>query len=128
MGWSLGYDDNWKRDIGYGVPAFCDHPGCGKKIDRGLAHVCCDQEPYGGDNGCGLYFCSDHQRYDGKCKRCATGKPPFKPTPDHPDWMRHKLADESWQQWRDENPEDVEKIKAALKEQGPTEGRSPNPS
>src|SRR4051812_7048849 len=26
MGWSIGYDSNWQRDIGYGVPAFCDHP------------------------------------------------------------------------------------------------------
>ena len=36
MGWSIGYDDNWKRDIGYGVPAVCDHPGCNEKIDRYL--------------------------------------------------------------------------------------------
>ena len=28
MGWSIGYDTNWKRDIGYGVPAKCDHPRC----------------------------------------------------------------------------------------------------
>lgn len=28
MGWSVGYDDNWKRDIGYGVPALCDYPDC----------------------------------------------------------------------------------------------------
>lgn len=30
MGWSIGYDDKWFRDIGYGVPAYCDHPGYGE--------------------------------------------------------------------------------------------------
>lgn len=40
MGWSIGFDSNWNRDIGYGVPAFCDHPGCTAEIDRGLAYVC----------------------------------------------------------------------------------------
>ena len=28
MGWSIGYDEKWQRDIGYGVPAICDYPGC----------------------------------------------------------------------------------------------------
>jgi len=28
MSWSLGYDERWQRDVGYGVPAFCDAPGC----------------------------------------------------------------------------------------------------
>jgi hypothetical protein len=55
MSWALGFDGNWNRDIGYGVPSYCDHPKCSAKIDRGLAYVCCGQEPYGGD-GCGLYF------------------------------------------------------------------------
>ena len=40
MGWSIGFDTRWNRDIGYGVPAYCDHPGCNKEIDRGLSHVC----------------------------------------------------------------------------------------
>jgi hypothetical protein len=48
MGWSIGYDSKWKRDIGYGVPAPCDLPGCDKEIDRGLAFVC-GTEPYGGE-------------------------------------------------------------------------------
>jgi hypothetical protein len=46
MSWAIGYDGRWKRDIGYGVPAYCDHPGCNEEIDRGLAHVC-GGEPYG---------------------------------------------------------------------------------
>ena len=28
MGWAIGYDSNWGRDIGYGVIAYCDHPDC----------------------------------------------------------------------------------------------------
>ena len=50
MGWSIGYDSNWDRDIGYGVPAYCDHPDCNEEIDRGLSYVC-GGEPYGGDRG-----------------------------------------------------------------------------
>lgn len=23
MGWSIGFDSNWNRDVGYGVPATC---------------------------------------------------------------------------------------------------------
>lgn len=53
MSWAIGYDENWKRDVGYGVPAICDHPGCNEKIDRGLAFVC-GGEPMGGEKGCGL--------------------------------------------------------------------------
>lgn len=104
MGWSLGYDEHWKRDIGYGVPAWCDHPDCDQEIDRGLARVCAGQQPYGGD-GCGLYFCGDHLTFaDGlgfACERCASGVfKPFNPKPDHPDWIHHKATDPSWAEWR----------------------------
>ena len=75
MGWSLGFDDNWNRDIGYGVPAICDHPECNKEINRGLAHVCGD-EPYGGDDGCGLYFCDEH-KHPVLCMNCLDGIDPF---------------------------------------------------
>jgi len=59
--WSIGYDEHWNRDIGFGVPAACDHPDCTNAIDRGVEHVC-GGEPYGGDSGCGLYFCDDHRK------------------------------------------------------------------
>ena len=108
MGWSIGYDEKWRRDIGYGVPAYCDHPGCGAEIDRGLAYVCCDQEPYGGDDGCGLYFCAEHRGGE------ACTHKGFAPTLDHPIWIRHKLTHESWQQWRDENPAEVEALQFLL--------------
>lgn len=121
MGWSIGYDEHWERDIGYGVPAYCDHPGCDKKIDRGLSYVC-GGEPYGGEFGCGLYFCAEHMGWlrlymhdkcPQACERCQNDLPPFEPSPDHPEWMQHKLTHDSWQQWRDEHPEEVARMKAA---------------
>lgn len=113
MGWSIGYDSAWNRDIGYGVPAPCDHPGCDEKIDRGLSYVC-GGEPYGGEYGCGLYFCSSHLSYTPRrpqrCERCIKRKKPFTPKPDSPVWIQHKLSDESWDEWRSENQELVERL------------------
>lgn len=108
MGWSIGCHNG--RDIGYGVPACCDHPGCGAMIHRGLAYVC-GGEPYGGEQGCGLFFCEVHRRYirnDGTravCERCAINKPPFDAKPDVREWIDHKLYDESWANWRAEHPD-----------------------
>jgi hypothetical protein len=106
MGWSLGFDSNWNRDIGYGVTAYCDHPKCNEVIDRGLSYVC-GGEPYGGEDGCGLFFCAAHLsgfRGDHRvCPRCAASKPPYKrPKPDHPEWIAFKMADPSWAEWRKE--------------------------
>jgi hypothetical protein len=118
MGWAVGYDTKWKRDIGYGVPSICDHPECETEINRGLAYVCANQEPYGGE-GCGLFFCELHRNYrslgddeDGEddlsagqfCERCLVDGPPFDPKPDTPERIAWKLTDSSWQQWREENP------------------------
>jgi hypothetical protein len=124
MGWSIGFDSTWNRDIGYGVPAFCDHPGCNKKIDRGLAYVC-GGAPYGGWRGCGLFFCDEHRGFYNKkingsleyfelCYRCGHYKKPYTPKPDHPEWIAFKLVDKSWDRWRSENPELVEVMKRAI--------------
>lgn len=121
MGWAVGYDDNWRRDIGYGVPCKCDHPDCNEEIDRGLAHVCCGSEPYGGEEGCGLYFCGKHLAHYRKgkawspamCERCAKGKKPFEPKPDVREWIDHKLTCPTWQRWRDENPAEVADLQKA---------------
>lgn len=125
MGWSIGYDDRLKRDIGYGVPGICDYPDCGARIWRGLDAVCGSQ-PYGGSRGCGLHFCDLHVGYgliDAEddddvtpqmCARCLAGEAPYEPTPDLPEWMSFKLADESWGRWREENPGEVEAIEKAL--------------
>lgn len=92
---------------GYGVPAICDHEGCGESIDRGMGYMC--GEELGAEKGCGLFFCSDHLWIGGTdndpqmCQRCCDDEPPFGRTPDTPEWVAHMLVDESWQQWRDEN-------------------------
>lgn len=113
MSWALGYDGHWARDIGYGVPAWCDHPDCHREINRGLAHVC-GSEPWGGEHGCGLYFCDehlwpgDHETHHGwLCERCDADQPPFQPTPDHSAWVQHKLHDSSWAAWRSEHPDET---------------------
>jgi len=118
VGWSIGFDRNWNRDIGYGVSAYCDAPDCMKEIDRGLSYVC-GGDAYGGDYGCGLYFCASHLYYARKtflCRRCADYRPsPYKRiAPEHPEWLHHKMTDPSWQQWRDENPHEVSQIAAKL--------------
>ncbi|MBE5477773.1 hypothetical protein E3G68_005106 [Mycobacteroides abscessus] len=133
MGWAIGFDSRWQRDVGYGVPAWCDHPNCHTMIDRGLSNVCGGQ-PYGGDNGCGLYFCDVHQHavWDEEgddvltangepliqlCERCVSrhegsDTTPFDPKPDHPEWASWKLTHDSWAQWRSENPDAAERLRA----------------
>lgn len=106
MGWSIGFDKNWNRDIGYGVPAICDHPRCHKAINRGLAYVC-GGHPYGGEKGCGLYFCSEHlmigrsKEAPQLCLKCFRyDKRPYKPKPDTKEWIDFKMTDPSWAEWR----------------------------
>jgi hypothetical protein len=120
MGWSIGFDSNWNRDIGYGVPAECDHPDCTEQIDRGLSYVC-GGNPYGEPHGCGLFFCDKHLSYktvpserdidDGGedeefaqlCERCPLTDEhpdPFKPKPDVKEWLDFKATDPSWAEWR----------------------------
>jgi hypothetical protein len=126
MGWGLGNYEG--RDVGYGVPAWCDHPACNAEIDRGLAHVCGNM--HGGDGrGCGLYFCSAHLLLvddpdsDGMsqlCERCVEldedgqAIEAFPAKPDHPEWIAWKLTSESWAWWRGENPEAVAALRAVL--------------
>jgi hypothetical protein len=122
MGWQIGYDTNWQRDIGYGVPCICDYPKCNKKIDRGLSYVC-GSEAYGGENGCGLYFCEEHMKTRkphnsdmtlSLCPRCYAYRSPYKAKPDCKEWIKWKLKDESWEQWRKESPKEIEKYKKIL--------------
>ena len=117
MGWSVGKHEG--RDVGYGVPAYCDHPGCAKEIDRGLGYICGHEQPGGGDEGCGRFFCSEHGG-GGLCCACRDGKSPFPPSADHPDWINHKLTDESWKPWRDQNPSEVERMRRTIAHSGRT--------
>ena len=106
-------DGRW---AGYGVPAVCDWPDCTVEIDRGLGYKCehghSDEEGDGSDPefddfGCGLYFCTAHlydtAKHDG-----------IEPKPDTREWIEWQLTDDSWEQWRTENPDRV----AVLREGG----------
>lgn len=64
MGWSYGHDRSG-REIGYGVAAECDRPGCNTKIDRGLGFCCGGMHDAGFGVGCGGYFCGEHLVYTG---------------------------------------------------------------
>jgi hypothetical protein len=109
------------RDAGYHVPAICDHPDCNEEIDRGVSYVCGD-EPGGGEHGCGFYFCGEHllirvagllgdePQLPQRCERCCNGEQPFDMKPDHLQWVGWKLQHKSWQDWRDDNPEEVSQM------------------
>jgi len=111
MGFSLAWDAINQRDVGYGVPAECDHPDCDEKIDRGLSFVCGDEPAGRSDKGCGLHFCYGHlsRSLDANhdevnpwlCDRCTEDEPPFPPKPDIPEWVYFKLTDDSWAEWRE---------------------------
>lgn len=125
MGYSIGTGEGG-RDIGYGVIATCDQPGCDKKIDRGMAYLCGE---YRNDNACGLYFCYSHLVFGMTTQLCDVClfneelgddpkyedmKKPHEPKPDHPDWVYWKLNHDSWRKWRQDNPETVEAMDKRL--------------
>lgn len=66
MGWGNCGTDSKGRSIGYCHEAVCDHPGCDKEIDRGLAYACGSMhgtEILGGEytgSSCEKYFCYAH--------------------------------------------------------------------
>ena len=101
MSWAIGYDHRWDRDIGYGVPCVCDHPDCETEINRGLSYVC-GAAPYGGEKGCGLFFCDKHLFHKEKltldlCDKCIENAEPFTPKDDTNEWKMWKIMDESWE-------------------------------
>lgn len=120
--------DRWG---GYGVPAVCEYPDCNEEIDRGISYTC-GGEPFS-EHGCDRYFCGKHRKfkqwnfktgawckhkndcecdYAEVCERCAENKPPFPYKSEHPDWVKHLLTDDSWAEWRKNNPEKVSEFKA----------------
>jgi hypothetical protein len=65
MSWAYGVNSKGK-EVGYSVAATCEHPGCGAKIDRGLAYACGgthDEMDYYDNPCCDGYFCEDHLAY-----------------------------------------------------------------
>jgi hypothetical protein len=129
MGWAVGWDSRTKRFRGYGVPAYCEEPGCPEKIDRGLAYAC------GGlDDGCGRFFCEGHLFYLNLedhdedcecgvdpdedcnfCSQCVEGLEPYPLKPERRSWLKHVLSDSTWAQWRREEPKLAKEYRAQLK-------------
>lgn len=102
MGYEVGWDHDLQRDIGYGVPAVCEHPECEERIDRGMAHACGGGFPRDNE-GCGLFFCGKHL-FPNHCLRCTNeADTPFPPKPDLQEWIDHKMTDPSWAKWREAN-------------------------
>lgn len=60
MSWANCGEDSRGRPIGYAHAGKCDHPGCNKKINRGLSYACGDMH---GETefGCEKYFCDEHR-------------------------------------------------------------------
>ena len=116
---------------GYGVPAVCEQPYCNEEIDRGVSFAC-GGEPFADEFSCDRYFCETHLIFtcfndsgevdeeNGEvsklvCERCNKGEEEFDAKPETREWIDHLFTDESWEEWRKENPEEVKKIKERIK-------------
>ena len=100
----MGYQVYWSngRWQGYGVPAYCDYPGCKEEIDRGMgySHTQDKEEP-------ASVFCCDNHTHENINSFEVERK-------EHPDWLNHILTDDSWELWRSKNPESVKEYKIFL--------------
>jgi hypothetical protein len=95
MGYQVYYSGTNRRWQGYGVPAECDYVGCYEDIDRGLGFKC--EEP---DCECELFYCYEHLGF-------IHDEYSVDPKPDTIEWLEHILTDESWAEFREENPSKV---------------------
>jgi len=73
MSWAKGIVEG--KHVGYAVNAMCEHPGCKKRINRGLAYKC-GNDIGSGDGFCNGFFCREHLYYLGRggvqvCQSCA---------------------------------------------------------
>lgn len=100
------------RWIGYGVPAYCDHPDCNVEIDRGMGYAC--------NHECGGYYCSRHRflpeimlNDNNEVEYCGCLHEHVQ-REEHPKWLAFILNEESWEKWRKENPEVVEEYQNQL--------------
>jgi len=50
------------------------------------------------------------------CEKCNKNKEPFEPKPDIAEWIKHKLTDESWREWRLEHSDWVIENQKILEE------------
>jgi len=84
--------------------------------------------------GCDRYFCGKHLQYIringygercrhkndcecdivNVCERCEKKKRLFPYKPEHPTWVKHLLTDESWVEWRKNNPQEVAELRKQI--------------
>lgn len=119
MGYAV-YEDHGAREhgvhrwAGYSVPGICDSPLCSERIWRGVdskceEHFACSIDQRTGEEietqetGCGLFFCGEHQFHGDHMESI--------PKPDLPEWVDHLLTDDSWEQWRDMNHDEVARLR-----------------
>lgn len=110
MGYGVGFRGG--RWIGYAVPAECDWPDCHEMIHHGMGHQCDkhytdeDGEEIE-DEGCDLYFCGEHLYglHDD-----------IQQKPDSPRWLWWIVNEDSWAQWRKENPETLKSYQEEIKD------------
>ncbi len=100
----MGYSVYWSngRFQGYGVPAYCDYPGCTAKINRGLAYAVDE------DESTPRFFSCEHHKNEMLFDFEINDKK------ENLDWIKHILTDESWSQWRKENAYIVRKYTELL--------------
>jgi len=130
------------RLAGYGVPAYCDHPGCMTQIDRGMGYACCGGIHF--DGSCGGFYCSEHEHkyvsedeledlddseraeylkamglkedpvFDeyGNAQVCIHEPIEFK---EHPLWINHISKKRDWAKFRKEQPEKFNALKALVR-------------
>jgi hypothetical protein len=100
----MGYQVYWSNDRwqGYGVPAFCDYPGCKEEIDRGMgyAHDRDETPP-------SIFTCEKHKFEDSESFEIDLEK-------ELPEWLNHVLTDSTWEEWRKSEPEKVEEYRKLL--------------
>ncbi len=91
------------QEIGDSVPAKCDLDGCEVDIDRGLAYVC-GGDPYGGEHGCGEFFCLPHLAWysywteEGQDEECLS---PQMCATCGADWEKRGLTEEEYYELQD---------------------------
>jgi hypothetical protein len=59
------------REAGYAVADVCNREGCDVAIDRSLGYLCGSYPGESPEDGCGLYFCGEHQ-HDHDCAHDET--------------------------------------------------------
>ena len=144
MSWCIGFSKEQNRDVGYGVPAICDHPGCSNAINRGIGYLCCEDISHVAS--CQGYFCEDHRHNYTLGDELEDMEPEeleeleeLGVNIDDPEtqlriaegdiirchhqaierkesavWLEHCLTDDSWETWRNQNPAMVTAYQKAL--------------